>query len=313
MAETAIEWADRPRTVDPRGYVLIRIPDHHRADVRGYVYEHLLVAERTAGRTLVPGERVRHRDGNPSNNNPDNIEVQAPADRSIYVDCACGCGVQMPKFDSSGRSRTFVSGHNPPAAPTRQAILAALGASPGRCLSGGELAEAAGVTVQAARAALSKMAAAGSVDRPRVGYYRLPGSAAPYPPLAAKRPKAEFGAGLPAHFKDALLEDFRGLCAYGCGRNATVWDHLIPWALGGSFRWAGNVVPACATCNASKNDSPPGPWVRRAFMSDYAAEPMDGVLCLAVSWGMAVPEDFMTDAELALIMNDQSTTQAVAA
>lgn len=302
MAEnTAIEWApltnwdDRPRTVDLRGYVLIRIADHHRADVRGYVYEHILVAELVAGRMLVPGERVRHRDGSPGNNHADNIVIKTPADRTVLVECACGCGTRMPKFDSSGRSRAFVSGHNPQAAPSRDALLAAMASSPERCLRVSRLAQIAGLGSGAARVALSKFVASGHVERPRVGYYRLPGSNATYPSLAGKRPKSEWGAALPVDLKEQLLDDFGGLCAYGCARPATVWDHLIPWSLGGRFAAAGNAVPACIPCNTSKNDSPPGPWVERALMSDYAALPMEGVVDLAIYWGMADPEDFMTD------------------
>ena len=63
------------RTVDPRGYVLIKKPEHHRADVRGYVYEHILVAEAKLGRPLLPYEEVHHDDENPSNNDPDNLIV----------------------------------------------------------------------------------------------------------------------------------------------------------------------------------------------------------------------------------------------
>ena len=46
--------------------------------------------------------------------------------------------------------------------------------------------------------------------------------------------------------------DFRGLCAYGCGSTATTIEHLMPISLGGG-NTVGNVVPACKSCNCTKN------------------------------------------------------------
>ena len=118
------------RTVTSSGYVLIRRPGHHLADVRGYVYEHRLVAEEMIGRHLLPGEEVHHRDENKQNNHPDNLYVapsrlhhqlhhrkrckplRNPGDLNIEVDCACGCGTKFNKFDYQGRARRFISGHN---------------------------------------------------------------------------------------------------------------------------------------------------------------------------------------------------------
>lgn len=65
------------KTVDSRfGYVLIRKPDHSRAHkYTGYVYEHILAAEKKLGRPILDSERVHHIDGNPRNNVPDNLAV----------------------------------------------------------------------------------------------------------------------------------------------------------------------------------------------------------------------------------------------
>lgn len=100
------------RTVTPAGYILLRIPEHPAADVRGYVYEHRLVMERKIGRPLAPGERVRHIDGNPANNDPANLRLVSPLDRDAMTTCACGCGTTMTRLDRAGRPRRFVSGHN---------------------------------------------------------------------------------------------------------------------------------------------------------------------------------------------------------
>jgi hypothetical protein len=121
------------RTVASNGYVLVRVGrDHHLADVRGYAYEHRVVAEQILGRRLKPGEEVHHRNGVKTDNRPENLEVAAdsaehhlhhrksgcrrrlPGEGNSAVACACGCGTTFQKFDSAGRPRRFVPGHNRP-------------------------------------------------------------------------------------------------------------------------------------------------------------------------------------------------------
>ena len=119
------------RSVASNGYVLIKVGfEHHLADVRGYAYEHRLVAEKKLGRRLLPGEIAHHRDGVKANNAEDNIEVVAstahhflehrspgsklrlPGEPNPIVGCACGCSQTFARFDSAGRPRKFISGHN---------------------------------------------------------------------------------------------------------------------------------------------------------------------------------------------------------
>jgi HNH endonuclease len=57
------------------GYVNILIPDHPNANHKGYVREHRLVMEKHLGRYLTEDEVVHHKDGNPSNNNINNLEL----------------------------------------------------------------------------------------------------------------------------------------------------------------------------------------------------------------------------------------------
>jgi len=136
---TTIQWTDEKRgnawrggkSISSNGYVLIFVgKQHHLADIRGYAYEHRLVAEEKLGRRLRDGEIVHHLDHNKQNNDPSNIEVTAsiadhlfqhrdhscmrrlPGEENPTVACACGCGVQLPKYDGSGRPRKFISGHN---------------------------------------------------------------------------------------------------------------------------------------------------------------------------------------------------------
>jgi hypothetical protein len=58
------------------GYIVVKCPFHPRAQkYTGYVYEHLLVAEKKMGRPLHPNELVHHKDKNKSNNDPQNLKV----------------------------------------------------------------------------------------------------------------------------------------------------------------------------------------------------------------------------------------------
>ncbi|MGA4867512.1 HNH endonuclease [Streptomyces lavendulocolor] len=117
------------RTVASNGYVLIKRPEHHRADRRGYVYEHILVAEQAMGRPLRKGEQVHHKNHVKTDNRPENLAVKAsrahhalehrkrsdlrpPGARNPLVTCACGCGTEFRRYDQENRPRRFVSGHN---------------------------------------------------------------------------------------------------------------------------------------------------------------------------------------------------------
>jgi len=133
-------------TVTKHGYVLVYVgKKHHLADCRGYVYEHRLVAEENLGRRLRPGEQIHHLDGDRANNKSENIRVMAnlaahrvlhrkaastrrlPREPNIMVACKCGCGATFSHYDSAGRPRDYVSGHNPTEAPLQGKILELLG------------------------------------------------------------------------------------------------------------------------------------------------------------------------------------------
>jgi hypothetical protein len=136
------------RSLASNGYMLVRVGlDHPLADVRGYAYEHRIVASKMLGRWVHSKEHVHHKDENKLNNDPDNLEVLAAAEHQLQhrksgkalrlpgegnpkVACECGCGRRFPKYDAAGRPRRFVTGHNPTPAPTEEAIRAALVAGP---------------------------------------------------------------------------------------------------------------------------------------------------------------------------------------
>ena len=61
------------------GYVVVYAPNHPKAmqshNWKGYVYEHILIAEEDYGRNLLENEEVHHLDLNRSNNRPSNLII----------------------------------------------------------------------------------------------------------------------------------------------------------------------------------------------------------------------------------------------
>ena len=62
-------------SVDKQGYILVKADGHPHANRHGYVRLHRLVMEAMLGRYLLPEEVVHHKDGDPQNNDPDNLEL----------------------------------------------------------------------------------------------------------------------------------------------------------------------------------------------------------------------------------------------
>lgn len=80
--EKSHSWKGGKR-VNSAGYIEVFLPDHHRARGNGYVFEHILVAEATLGRKLLPNEDVHHEDENKKNNSPDNLQVLTKSQHSM--------------------------------------------------------------------------------------------------------------------------------------------------------------------------------------------------------------------------------------
>jgi len=176
------------RVIASNGYVLIRVgTGHHLSDVRGYAYEHRLVAEEKIGRQLLPNELVHHKDENKQNNSPDNLEVvtgnaehfvhhrgedcnlKMPGEVNPTIHCACGCGEAIAKFDDAGRPRRFITGHNSPR-HREAAILAVMPIGvPVRLIV---IAEKSGRSKTGAQQCLASMITRGLVSKVQFGIYQ---------------------------------------------------------------------------------------------------------------------------------------------
>lgn len=63
------------RNVTSQGYVEIAVESHPRRSYRGYVFEHILVAEKALGHYLPNGSSVHHIDKNKQNNANSNLVI----------------------------------------------------------------------------------------------------------------------------------------------------------------------------------------------------------------------------------------------
>lgn len=63
------------RKVMVQGYIRIYVPNHPRADVYGYVFEHIFKAETALGKSLPEKAEVHHHDENPGNNPNSNLVI----------------------------------------------------------------------------------------------------------------------------------------------------------------------------------------------------------------------------------------------
>jgi endogenous inhibitor of DNA gyrase (YacG/DUF329 family) len=100
-----------------RGYTYFYDPEHPLALQRGSVYLHRHIASMKLGRWLGEGEIVHHKDGDKSNNAPDNLEVLTASRhatlhseaRGHYITRLKRCRLCGREFRSRSKTNIFCS------------------------------------------------------------------------------------------------------------------------------------------------------------------------------------------------------------
>ncbi len=88
------------------------------------------------------------------------VAVRAIATEDPEIACACGCGRRLLRYDSAGRPRRFVPGHNPKPSPMMDRILGLIGSMPTRK---SEIVDASGLHRNVVGTYLTKLKRAGKV------------------------------------------------------------------------------------------------------------------------------------------------------
>lgn len=72
-------------TTHTKGYPMVKMKDHHRAHKNtGYVFTHIVEAEKAAGRRVRNGEVVHHKDEKKDNYSQDNLEITTQSEHSRH-------------------------------------------------------------------------------------------------------------------------------------------------------------------------------------------------------------------------------------
>ena len=93
------------------GYIVIYMPEHNKAmqsdNWLGYVYEHIVVAQKAMGRDLTDKEEVHHLNGIRDDNNPENLLVLEASQHSKLHNWLRSNNIDLEGRDNFPRSKTY--------------------------------------------------------------------------------------------------------------------------------------------------------------------------------------------------------------
>jgi hypothetical protein len=72
------------KTTNLKGYILIKRPEHPRANNHGYIFEHIFVMEEYLGRYITKAEAVHHINKNVKDNRIENLMVMSFSEHSRF-------------------------------------------------------------------------------------------------------------------------------------------------------------------------------------------------------------------------------------
>lgn len=85
------------------GYKKLRVPDHPKADGKGYVGEHVLVLEKHLGRFLLDEEVAHHKDRDRLNNAIENLELMTHEEHKRHHLQEGDCGGWSDTYFARGK------------------------------------------------------------------------------------------------------------------------------------------------------------------------------------------------------------------